>query len=140
VAEPWTDDLAVLGARSRNQLRSLAATRAQVFSEAPAKPRLWLFRLRPVLTATVVLGLVGGAAAAAAAYVVTLHPKLDLDYSKSAPEMEAEFRAQLAAQHVTGTEIRVKKFGDHAAFMLIMGGQNQIVLPELTGLGGSAAP
>jgi hypothetical protein len=91
VAEPWTDDLAALGERSQQQVRSIAATRAHVLS-AQENSKMRFFKNRPVLAVLMVLALVG--VASGAAYAVD-RVFLHIDLDETAPQIQQDVTTQL---------------------------------------------
>lgn len=105
MAEPWTDDLAALGERSRAQLRSLAATRAHVLSTQETS-KMRFFKNRPLLATLLVLALVG--VASGAAYAVD-RVFLSVDPDKSAPEIEQDVKSQLESAGVEVTSVQAEK-------------------------------
>lgn len=100
MAEPWTDDFAALEARSRHGLRSLDATRASL-STRPQETKMRFFKSHPALSALLALAILG--AASGAAYAVVREVWVDVDPTKSAPEIEQDVTTQLQQQGVNAT-------------------------------------
>jgi hypothetical protein len=126
VAEPWTDDFAALGERSRTQLRSLAASRAHVLSQPETKMRL--LKNRPVLAVLLLLALVG--AASGAVYAVD-RVFLTVDPDKSAPEIEQDVKAQLKAANIEA-DVHAQKDDDNKVEVRILSSDDK--LPDKLGV------
>jgi hypothetical protein len=92
VADPWTEDLAALGERSRHQLRSIAATRASVTPKLQ-ETKMRLFKTHPTLATALVLVFVAFLGGAAYAFVDRVI--LSVDPDKSATEIEHNVQQQL---------------------------------------------
>jgi hypothetical protein len=92
VAEPWSDDLDALAARSRVQLRSFDATRASL-SARDKETKMRFFKTHPALGA--VIAILCLATFTSVAYAVVQRVWLSVDTSKSGPEMEQDMRDQL---------------------------------------------
>jgi hypothetical protein len=97
VADPWSDDLAALGERTRSQLRSIAATRANLRME----PKMTFFKRRPVL-ATALAALVL-AIAAPVAWAIGTRIFVSIDPDKSGPEIQQDVQHQLDTAGVKAT-------------------------------------
>jgi len=123
VADLFTQDLAALDQRSRTHLRSLEATRARVLS-TPETSKMRFFKNRPLLALAIVLALVG--IASGGAYVVK-HAFLNIDPTKSAPEIKHDVETQLAQNGVTAN-VDVEKSSDNDIKMTIMSTDDK--LPE----------
>ncbi len=97
MADPWTEDLAALGERTRSQLRSIAATRANLRME----PNMNFFKRRPVLaTALAVLVL---AIAAPVAWAIGTRIFISVDPDQSAPQIQENVQHQLDTAGVNAT-------------------------------------
>ena len=97
MADPWSDDLAALGERTRSQLRPIAATRANLRME----PKMTFFKRRPVLaTALAVLVL---AIAAPVAWAIGTRIFISIDPDQSAPEIQENIQNQLDTAGVKAT-------------------------------------
>jgi hypothetical protein len=106
VADPWTDDLAALGDRTRHQLRSLAATRASVLPKLTKESKMRLFKHHPVFATLITLVLL--AVAAPLAYAVVDQVFISVDPDKSAGEIEHDVKSQLEHANVQA-EVRAEK-------------------------------
>ena len=113
MADPWTDDLAALGDRSRRQLRSIAATRASVLPKLSKESKMRMFKHHPVLATLVTLVIL--AVAAPLAYAVVDRVFISVDPDKSAGEIER--RSALSRAVVAGALKALKDEG-----RLFMGG------------------
>jgi hypothetical protein len=101
VAEPWSSDFAALAERSREQLSSLAATRASLSTRSQETKMRFFIKSHPVfaaLAAVAVLTLAGGAA-----YAVVREVFVSIDPDKPAPEIEHDIHSQLEAAGVPST-------------------------------------
>jgi hypothetical protein len=99
VADPWTEDLAALGDRSRHQLRSIAATRSSVLPNlVPQESKMRLFKNHPILATLITLAVL--AIAAPVAYAVVDRVFISVDPDKSASEIEQDIRSQLEHANV----------------------------------------
>jgi hypothetical protein len=103
VAEPWTDDLAALGEATRSQLRSIAATRANLRME----PKMSLIKRRPLLAAA--LAVLVLAIAAPVAWAIGV--KIFIDPDQSAAQIQDSVQSQLNAAGMPATA-QVDKDGD----------------------------
>jgi len=100
VAEPWSNDFAALDEHTRDQLRSLEATRA-VLSTHTQETKMRFFKTHPALAALValaVLTLVGGAA-----YAVVREVFVTIDPDKSGRRDRERRPHQLEAAGVPAT-------------------------------------
>jgi hypothetical protein len=103
VAEPWTDDLAALGEATRSQLRSIAATRANLRME----PKMSLIKRRPLLAAALAVLVLAIAAPVAWA----IGTKIFIDPDQSAEQIQDSVQTQLDAAGMPATA-QVDKDGD----------------------------
>jgi hypothetical protein len=103
VAEPWTDDLAALGEATRSQLRSIAATRANLRME----PKMSLIKRRPLLAAALAVLVLAIAAPVAWA----IGTKIFIDPDQSAEQIQGSVQSQLDAAGLPATA-QVDKAGD----------------------------
>lgn len=109
MADPWTDDLAAHGERTRAHMRSIAATRAAVLSRK--ENSMSFIKRRPILAALV--GALVLAIAAPVAWAIGEQIFVTIDAGQSAPEIEQSITDQLAAIGVKA-HVEVDKPGDHA--------------------------
>jgi hypothetical protein len=103
VAEPWTDDLAALGETTRSQLRSIAATRANLRME----PKMSLIKRRPLLAAALAVLVLAIAAPVAWA----IGTKIFIDPDQSPEQIQDSVQRQLNAAGMPATA-QVDKDGD----------------------------
>jgi len=108
VADPWTEDLAALGDRSRHQLRSIAATRASALPQLQ-ETKMRLFKTHPVLATALAVMLV--AALGGGAYAFVDRVLLSVDPDKSASEIERDVQTQLDNANIPATAHATKE--DH---------------------------
>ena len=126
MAEPWSNDFDALAAQSRAGLRSLDATRAAL-SRPKQETKMHYFKTHPALAALIVflgLGLVSGAA-----YAVVHEVWITIDSHESAPQIQQDVQAQLAAQGMNG-DVTAEKTDDGRLKVMI----------RSTGSGGSDLP
>ena len=79
MAEPWTDDLAALGETTRSQLRSIAATRANLRME---NKNMSLIKRRPLWAAAIAALVLAIAAPVAWAIGTKIFVSIDPDQSE----------------------------------------------------------
>lgn len=97
MADPWTDDLAALGDRTRSQLRPIAATRTSLRMEQ----KMSFFKRRPILATT--LAALALVIAAPVAYAIGTKIFISVDADKPATEIEHDIQSQLEAAGMTAT-------------------------------------
>jgi hypothetical protein len=111
VADPWTDDLAALGEKTRSQLRPIAATRTSLRME----PKMSFFKRRRILaTALAALAL---AIAAPVAYAIGTKIFISVDTDKPATEIEQDIQSQLQAAGMTA-DVHADKSDGHLKVMI----------------------
>jgi hypothetical protein len=106
VAEPWTDDLAALGETTRSQLRSIAATRANLRME---NKHMSLIKRRPFLAAAIAALVI--AVAAPVAWAIGTKIFVSIDPDQSADQIQTSVQSQLEAAGVPAT-VQAEKDGD----------------------------
>jgi hypothetical protein len=93
VAEPWTNDLAALGERTRDRLRSLEATRTILSIHSNQETKMNQLKKHPAFAVLTVLALL--MIAAPIAYAVVDRVFLSIDPDQTAPEIERNVQSQL---------------------------------------------
>jgi len=101
VAEPWTDDFAELGERTRSRLRSLEATRALLSTHSNQESQMRQFKNHPAFAVFAVLALI--TIAAPIAYAFVEHVFLSIDPEQSAAQIESNVESQLEAKGIPAT-------------------------------------
>jgi hypothetical protein len=133
VAEPWTDDLAALGETTRSQLRSIAATRANLRME---NKNMSLIKRRPLWAAAIAALVL--AIAAPVAWAIGTKIFVSIDPDQSADQIQHSVQTQLDSAGVPAT-VEASKDGDKLKLKILshdLGAGSNLEIS----VAGSAAP
>lgn len=129
MADPWSEDFAALGEKSRAQLRSIDATRNLV-SAQPAQESMFmrLFKQRPIVSALLILLALGTVTPLAYALVKTVF--ITVDTEKSPEELSAEIQRQLREQQIEAV-VKVAKPDERSTVLEIWSDDPDLRVPEV---------